>query len=226
MRLHQADRPEEEETIRSLRLCWDRLAGPFTSDAGLAAAWFEELVISYSAPDRHYHRLAHIRQVLDTIALYQEMAANPAALQWAAWLHDVVYDTRASDNEERSAAYAGHMLPRLGVPRSVVTAAEAFILQTKTHQASGGEFDSRLFLDADLAILGALDDSYNAYARAIRQEYAWVPEPDYRNGRARVLRGFLQRPRIYLTEMLFAEREQQARLNLEREIAVLEQSRF
>ena len=28
---------------------------------------------------------------------------------------------------------------------------------------------------------------YRAYAEKIRQEYAWVPEPDYRKGRRRVL---------------------------------------
>ncbi len=53
-----------------------------------------------------------------------------------------------------------------------------------------------------------------AYAQAIRQEYAAVPDELYRPGRRRVLEGFLARPQIYLTERLRALWEAPARANL------------
>jgi hypothetical protein len=42
-----------------------------------------------------------------------------------------------------------------------------------------------------------IESAYRDYAAKIRQEYAWVPEPQYRDGRRRVLESFLSRPRIY-----------------------------
>jgi predicted metal-dependent HD superfamily phosphohydrolase len=213
---------KEQDIIASLRNCWRRLAGSVTADEALAGALFEEIVTAYSRPERHYHRLAHIRQVLDTLAPVLHQAIHPEAVLWAAWFHDVVYDPRAADNEERSAAFAEQMLARLHVPDKMIAPVRSLILSTKTHQPPEDDFDSRLFLDADLAVLGGPEDQYNAYARAIRREYAWVPEPDYRKRRTNVLRGFLHRPRIYFTDRLFAEREQQARRNLECEIRALD----
>jgi predicted metal-dependent HD superfamily phosphohydrolase len=92
------------------------------------------------------------------------------------------------------------------------------ILATKTHQAS----DQRvaLFLDTDLSILGSEEKTYDKYARAIRQEYIWIPEELYRAARAKVLEGFLRRERIYQTAK-FAGLEAPAKANLSRELQTL-----
>ena len=47
-------------------------------------------------------------------------ACDFPALFLAACLHDVVYDPRAGDNEERSATYAEQQLGALGVPSPIV----------------------------------------------------------------------------------------------------------
>ena len=93
----------------------------------------------------------------------------------------------------------------------------ALILKTKTHEA-GSDADAQVLIDADLAILGADDPSYRAYAKQIRQEYDWVPEPEFRSGRRQVLERFLSRPRIFhfLTNL-----ETPARRNIAAEIARL-----
>jgi predicted metal-dependent HD superfamily phosphohydrolase len=148
------------------------------------------------------------------------LAQNFAAVQLAAWLHDVVYETQAEENEEQSAAYAGRLLQRLALPAEVIATCQRLILTTKGHRA-GPDPDSPILLDADLAILGAAEPDYARYARAIRQEYAWVPEEQYRHGRTRVLQGFLQRGRIYLTEPMFQALEARARANVTREIQSL-----
>jgi predicted metal-dependent HD superfamily phosphohydrolase len=106
----------------------------------------------------------------------------------------------------------------LHVPAATVAAVAQLIVQTKTHHVSSKDRDGCVLLDADLAILGAPAADYRAYARAIRQEYAWVPDEHYRTGRQEVLRSFLQRERIYKTEQLHQESEAQARRNLEEEI--------
>ena len=78
-----------------------------------------------------------------------------------------------------------------------------------------------MLLDADLAILGAAPQRYARYAADIRKEYSWVPEADYRAGRAAVLERFLASPRIYQTPLMFDEGEQSARANLRAELAEL-----
>ena len=78
-----------------------------------------------------------------------------------------------------------------------------------------------ILLDADLAILGADPDEYARYARAIRQEYAWVPEADYRRGRTTVLQGFLVRARIFRLDRIHERLDAAARRNLRDELAAL-----
>ena len=75
-----------------------------------------------------------------------------------------------------------------------------------------------VLIDADLAVLGASESAYRAYAEKIRQEYAWVSEPDYRTGRRELLERFLARPRIF---RFLAHLEEPARRNLAAEIAQL-----
>ena len=72
-------------------------------------------------------------------------------------------------------------------------------------------------MDADLAILGGTGAEFDRYERQVRQEYAFRSEAEWREGRARVLRGFLDRPRIYLTRE-FLRFEGPARANLERSL--------
>jgi predicted metal-dependent HD superfamily phosphohydrolase len=90
---------------------------------------------------------------------------------------------------------------------------------TRDHRADPSDTGALLLVDADLAILGAPPEMYKVYARAIRREYAWVPDADYRVGRRAVLQRFLDRPRIFGTESLYQERELAARRNLAAEIA-------
>jgi predicted metal-dependent HD superfamily phosphohydrolase len=95
------------------------------------------------------------------------------------------------------------------------------ILATKTHNSAGLNSDGKLFLDLDLSILGADKPGYQAYSRAIRREYSFVPEPLYRNGRQKILQNFLAREFIYLTNVCREKFELQARENIQREIVEL-----
>lgn len=179
---------------------------------------FADLATRYGEPGRHYHTLDHLRAVLERIdALWPDA---PPALHLAAWLHDVVYDSRVADNEERSADYARAVLPALGVSSNTIDETARLILLTRSHEADPDDRAGCTLLDADLAVLAADAPAYDAYADAIRQEYAWVPDSEYRAGRCRVLERFLIRPRLFST-MEMAEVEPRARDNLRREIESL-----
>ena len=81
--------------------------------------------------------------------------------------------------------------------------------------------DAHCFLDWDLSVLGAAASIYDAYAAAIRREYAHVPEAAYRKGRGQVLDGFLAQPTIYRVAEFQRQWETPARINLQRELAAL-----
>jgi predicted metal-dependent HD superfamily phosphohydrolase len=213
--------PLSDTDLANLRRHWHDLLGPFAVPTAAGDAAFAELVRAYSDPARHYHNLGHLRDILDAVRSLLGHVHDPAAVQLAAWFHDVVYDPRANDNEERSADQAEVVLRRLGLPEQTITAVRRLILQTKTHEAD--DPDGWALLDADLAILGAAPDRYAAYAAAIRQEYAWVPDDAYRAGRSRVLQQFLQRKRLFRTDTFFSALEVRARTNLTQELAVLSQ---
>lgn len=208
-------------TQEALAADWHGLAGRAGVPGAHAGPLFADLCRLYSEPARAYHTLAHVGAMLQTLSRSAGAARDGTALALAVWFHDAIYDSRRSDNEARSAAYALAALGDAGASPELLPGVERLILATKTHDAAAGDTDCQLLLDADLAVLGAGEEDYGRYARAIRAEYAWVPEADYRAGRRRVLEGFLGRDRIYYTDGLFRELERPARANLRREITWL-----
>ncbi len=202
-------------------VAWQRLLRRCGAHPARAAALYPEIVARYSAPGRFYHTLAHVGHVLAVVAALAPYAGDAAVVRLAAWLHDLVYEPGASDNEVRSAALSGEWLRELGLTGALSGEVERLILLTAAHEVGGRDDDGAVLLDADLAVLGAPPPAYEAYARAIRREFAHVDEAAYRLGRAAVLRRFLARPALYQTAPMRAAYEARARQNLERELDLL-----
>lgn len=184
----------------------------------LAEKTFTQIVAAYSTPNRYYHTLKHIDRILEVIQTVGYHTQDLKTVQLAAWFHDIVYDTKAKDNEEKSAARAVELLLSLSIPADVIKNVKRLILTTKNHQAVTSDSDAQVLLDADLAILGSNPSEYSKYTQAIRKEYSWVPEIEYFVARKRVLENFLQRENIYFTQEIQQAKEKTARNNLEGEI--------
>lgn len=197
---------------------WHQLAA--AGREGDARTVFEQLVRCYASPGRHYHTLVHVERCLQDLDEARHLTGRPDLVEAALWFHDCVYDPRRSDNEERSAAVASDALARLGVPPADRAAVTHLILATRHTRPADAEAagdlacGERLIADVDLAILGAPAAQYDAYERAIRREYAYVPDEAFRAGRAALLRGFLTRPMIFATAHHRQRYEQRARRNL------------
>jgi predicted metal-dependent HD superfamily phosphohydrolase len=194
---------------------WHDMLRSWGVDSSQADQKFNGICRAYTGSGRFYHTVDHVLAVLGTVEGLASYAKNLNAVKVAAWLHDVIYDSKASDNEERSAEYAERLCEELAIPEGQRVA--ALILKTKTHDA-GDDVDAQVLLDADLAILGASETKYQGYAENIRREYAWVPEPEYRKGRRQVLERFLTRPRLF---HFLGHLEELARRNMAAEIARL-----
>ncbi|TGQ17529.1 MULTISPECIES: hypothetical protein [unclassified Mesorhizobium] len=185
-----------------------------------------ELAALYSSEDRHYHGLAHIQAMLALTEEYRGLLDDPEAVEAAIWFHDAIYDSRAKDNEAKSAELAEKRLAARIDPHRLARIA-AMINATATHQLppfrdEDALNDAALLLDMDLAILGAEPAVFDAYEKAVRLEYGWVEEPMWRAGRASVLQNFLARPHIFYTQSFRDRFEARARKNLERSLASLQ----
>jgi predicted metal-dependent HD superfamily phosphohydrolase len=93
----------------------------------------------------------------------------------------------------------------------------ALILATK-HDVIPSDKDQQILVDVDLAILGQPTAIFLEYENNIRKEYSWVLEKDFREGRAKVLKRFLDRSHIYSTSVFQAKYEDKARANLKASI--------
>ena len=212
------------ERLESMQKGWARVLEKYGVTPRDAYPAFDVLVAAYSAPERYYHNLEHLGEMFKVIERLSAQVEDPNALHLAVWFHDAVYDSRAKDNERRSGELAVDLLGPIGVPSSTIERIVQMIWAT-AHTADNTPpalRDTQVLLDADLAILGASEERYARYAADIRKEYAWVPEADYRAGRAAVLARFLAAPRIYHTQVMFEEGEARARANLRAETAKLQ----
>ena len=185
-----------------------------------------ELAAAYATDDRHYHDLRHIETLLAMADACADDIADREAVEAAIWFHDAVYDTQREDNEARSAALAEAQLAGMASDERIARIA-AMIRATAGHAMpdvidAAARQDCALFLDMDLAILGSPEADFDAYEAAVRREYGWVTEPQWRQGRRAVLAAFMARPAIYATARFRASHEAAARRNLARAIARLD----
>jgi len=209
-----------------LAMRWQTFCALLACPQQAAADVWQLLERHYCEPHRHYHNFAHVAALLrhaDAHRACGEPLYQPHAVELAIWFHDIIYDTRSGGNEVASAALATAAMQAMRIDAGVASQVERCILATISHTISDASVpDLALFLDFDLAILGASRDMYRRYRAAIRREYEWVTEEDYRAGRARVLRRFLERPALYFTPWMASRFESSARDNLQSELLLLE----
>lgn len=179
-----------------------------------------ELACAYGQPHRRYHTRVHIEKCLEELTTAWKYAIRLNEVRWALLFHDAIYDPRRQDNEARSADWACSVMDEIGCPDDAKARVRRMILATG-HSSEPGTPDEALLLDIDLSILGSDEAAFDEYDRSIREEYSWVPEPDYRRERAKVLESFLGRERLYHTALYRRRYEARARMNLERALARL-----
>lgn len=200
-----------------LKITWQTLATQFTSAGNLIEECWQEIESAYTAQGRFYHNLEHLAFMLALAKRYEKQLQNPAAVAFAIFYHDLVYEPSRTDNEARSAEIASRRLSKLNVPAPIISFVEKAIAATKTHQTTSSS-DSNFLLDFDLAILGADPQTYSQYAQNIRQEYGIYPDEQYKPGRRKVIQHFLAQPAIYKTPLFQTLLEARAHLNLQAEL--------
>ena len=146
----------------------------------------------------------------------RDQLQHPGDAALAVWFHDAVYDPRRSGNEQASASLGRRYLKAAGSPPTQVDRIASMILDTRHHGPAASPAGA-LVADADLAILAAPEDEFDAYERAIREEYSHLSDAEFDRGRKQFVETFLLRPRIYQTTS-FSHLESMARENLQRSV--------
>jgi len=185
-----------------------KLAHHFSRNNKLIDSLWREIHTKYSEPHRYYplKHLEHIYKELATLTL------NPP-IEFAIFYHDIIYDVEKNNNEEESAFLASKRLERLGVKEERIKDVYELILLSKKHEPTDIE-SYKLFLDADIAILGASPSNYEKYIQNIRKEYCIYDDTIYNNGRKKVLSHFLEKSKLYQSDYFYNKYEEQARTNI------------
>ena len=186
----------------------------------------DSLLDAWDAPERGYHGLVHLEEVLDRLEELAPGLPHPAReVRLAAWFHDAVYDG-AEDPEGRSAEWA-----RLALTGTAPTGADVdvdevvrLVLLTREHAPEPTDASGVVLCDADLAVLAAAPQRYAEYVAGVRREYAHLDDRTFTAGRCRVLRTFLTRTHLFSSPFAREHWEGTARRNVERELARLERT--
>lgn len=166
-----------------------------------------ELIAPYCGPDRHYHNFEHIADMFQ--GAVEHGASN--AQMWAILFHDIVYDARRTDNEERSAEMAVEYLQGT-LPDDQVEAVRLMVLSTKAHKPLIPQ--AELVIDLDMRPLAVDPQTFERNRALIRKEYAHVSDADFARGTAAFARGVLAYDQIFYTPFFIDRYEADARRNL------------
>jgi predicted metal-dependent HD superfamily phosphohydrolase len=188
-----------------------------------ADALGEALIRAWDEPQRKYHDQSHLIWLLDEADRRAALIGDRAFMGYAIWFHDAVYESGRPDNETLSADWARSSLAH---DADLASRVAHVIEMTKDHAAGEAEGDAALFLDMDIAILGAPWEAYCAYAAGIRAEYPHIVDPAFAGGRGVFLEKQLAHPRTFRTDVYETEFGETARANMRWELGEMRKGRM
>jgi predicted metal-dependent HD superfamily phosphohydrolase len=196
---------------------WRALAGEGADALG------DALIRAWDEPQRVYHDHGHLVWLLDEAERRAALICDNAFVGYAIWFHDAVYEPGRPDNEALSAEWAR---TSLATQPELADRVGRVIEMTRDHAAGDAVGDAALFLDMDLAILGAPWESYCAYAAGIRAEYPHIVDAAFAAGRGAFLARQLERARTFRTEVYERELGETARANMRWELEEMRKGRM
>ncbi len=184
----------------------------------------ELLIERWSTPDRCFHNLRHLIDMLARVDELAEESHNPDIMRIACWYHGCVFSSdveevirgNGGEDETASAAFAEADLRHLGVPMETVKRVCSLIVNLKRHMLADDDIDAQALIDADLGTLAVDPQTYTEYVRLLREEYSHIPVEEYLRGRLTIVSRLLDREHLFHSPL--GERwEHPARENLSAE---------
>ena len=121
----------------------------------------ELLIERWSTPDRRFHNLRHLIDMLARVDELVEESHNPDIMRVACWYHGCVFSSdveevirgNGGEDETASAAFAEADLRHLGVPMETIKRVCCLIVNLKRHMLDEHDIDAQALIDADLGTL-------------------------------------------------------------------------
>lgn len=197
----------------------------YTNDSSLIIDLWTEIEQSYSDNKRHYHNISHLDNLLIQLIEVKDEIRNWETVLFTMFYHDLIYFATKSDNEEKSAELAEIRMKQINVPTEIIENCKTQILATKKHN-DNSDFDTNFFIDADLSIFGQPEEIYEKYRKNVRLEYLYYPSVIFNKGRIQILNYFLTQDGIFKTKYFKNKFEEQAKVNLNKEVELLEKYKY
>jgi len=210
--------PVPDALIVDLRVLKDLFAQTCKKlDVGFPDGLWLKLVEAYQEPQRHYHQLEHIQELLELHHQHVTQTSfsprEQGLIELAIWGHDVIYDPQSKDNELKSAEWMKHHLPHDWLSTSEYAWLSTAILATQ-HHSPHMDPTIQWLLDLDLSIFASNPARFNRYHKQIKLEYAFVPAHIFEIKRHEILSQFAKKDPLFQTPILQATLESQAKQNL------------
>lgn len=197
----------------NLEVLFKKYVRQFDNDETFAQQLWAELHKAYTGKGRHYHNLAHLSHMIREAASIVPELEDPDTVCCSIFYHDIIYNVKRQDNEEKSADLGTQRALDIGLGVQGARLCHKQILATKSHTFSDN-MDTNYLCDIDLSVLGSEPDVYQNYTATIRKEYSIYPGFLYRNGRKKVLKHFMEMQHIFKTDIFRERYEDKARENL------------
>ena len=165
----------------------------------------ELLIERWSTPDRRFHNLRHLIDMLARVDELAEESHNPDIMRVACWYHGCVFSSdveevirgNGGEDETASAAFAEADLRHLGVPMETIKRVCCLIVNLKRHMLDEHDIDAQALIDADLGTLAVDPQTYAEYVRLLREEYSHIPVEEYLRGRLTIVSRLLDREHLF-----------------------------
>lgn len=178
-----------------------------------------ELLQRWGEPHRRYHGVSHLRSGLEAL----DRLGGTRVERIAFWFHDAVHSNSTPSDEQASATLVSLLLIGHESTEDIVEI-QRLVLLTAGHHTQAGDHSGQRVCDADLSGLGADADVYRRNVAGIRAELPHLTDQEWVAGRSAFLSRFLERDRLFATDVGRQFWEESARRNLERELRNLKLS--
>ena len=159
--------------------------------SGFSTEIYNDIIERWNEPHRFYHNLDHLNYL---ITYFEKMymddlitSGERSRLIVIAFFHDVIYNSKAKDNEEQSRNYFIEKAKNNGVVTDEFIEQVCLAIMDTSHRVEPTERLSKIFWNADNSILKLPVNKLIEIEHKIFQEYQWVDYRSYRKGRIEFL---------------------------------------
>lgn len=148
---------------------------------------------SYFEHFRCYHTYEeHLIPGLEILDNVKGLCKEPLMVELGWWYHDAVYYPGSAFSEQVSADRAHFECTLLEYGSKIAETVRRLVMATQHFKTEPKSQDEKIIHDIDLAVLGGEFKVYSRYEQLIRQEYSFVEEKTFAQGRLQVLYTFLK----------------------------------